>query len=110
MSRGKKRSPRKIIPDARYGSEMITRFINTIMEDGKKEVAEKIVYSALEMSKQKIIEKYGLEAGAIDLVNDKLSKNIELLVQQEKERNNAWLRENNENIQVAEDFFNQKHD
>ena len=59
MSRGKKRSPRKIIPDAKYGSEMITRFINTIMEDGKKEVAEKIVYSALEMSKQKIIEKYG---------------------------------------------------
>ena len=59
MSRGKKRSPRKIIPDAKYGSEMITRFINTVMEDGKKEVAEKIVYSAIEMSKDKIIAKYG---------------------------------------------------
>ena len=36
MSRCKKRNPRKVIPDAVYGSVMITRFINTIMEDGKK--------------------------------------------------------------------------
>ena len=59
MSRGKKRNPRKVLPDSKYGSEMITRFINTVMEDGKKEVAEKIVYSAIEMSKDKIIAKYG---------------------------------------------------
>ena len=58
MSRGKKRNPRKLIPDVKYGSELITKFINMVMEDGKKEVAEKIVYSALEQVKQQLVEKY----------------------------------------------------
>jgi len=34
-------------PDARYGSKTITRFINKLMLDGKKSIAESIVYSAL---------------------------------------------------------------
>ena len=59
MSRGKKRNPRKLLPDAKYKSELITKFINIVMEDGKKEVAEKIVYSALEMVGNKLKEKYG---------------------------------------------------
>lgn len=66
MSRCKKRNPRKVVPDAVYGSVMITRFINTIMEDGKKEVAEKIVYSAIKMSESKLIEKYGEIAKGFD--------------------------------------------
>lgn len=56
MSRCKKRVQREIKPDPVYGSVMISRFINAIMEDGKKEVAEKIVYSALKMSGEKIID------------------------------------------------------
>lgn len=59
MSRGKKRILRKILPDSRYQSEIITKFINIIMEDGKKEVAEKIVYSALSSVEGKLKEKYG---------------------------------------------------
>ena len=59
MSRGKKRNPRKLIPDAKYKSEIITKFINIVMEDGKKEVAEKLVYSALNMAGDKLKEKYG---------------------------------------------------
>lgn len=59
MSRGKKRIDRKIIPDSKYKSVVIAKFINTIMEDGKKEVAEKIVYSALEQAKNKLVEKFG---------------------------------------------------
>ena len=36
-------------PDARYGSELVVRFINKVMQRGKKGVAERIVYDALEM-------------------------------------------------------------
>ena len=59
MSRCKKRNPRKLIPDPIYKSEMVTKFINIVMEDGKKEVAEKIVYSALATVGGKLKEKYG---------------------------------------------------
>ena len=59
MSRGKKRIVRPIVPDTKYHSVLISKFINTIMEDGKKEVAEKIVYSALEQAKNKLVEKFG---------------------------------------------------
>lgn len=95
-----------------YGDEsqaigdLVGQYVKLVSSN--KDVAE--IKDGLASIQDQIIEKYGLEAGAIDLVNDKLSKNIELLVEQEKERNNAWLRENNENIQVAEDFFNQEHD
>lgn len=40
---------RKVLPDPRYKSELVSKFINTIMEDGKKSVAEKIVYGALDL-------------------------------------------------------------
>ncbi len=35
------------MPDPKFGSEMITRFVNMVMESGKKSVAEKIVYGAI---------------------------------------------------------------
>ena len=38
---------RIIIPDPIYGSELISKFINVVMERGKKNVARKIVYEAL---------------------------------------------------------------
>ena len=59
MSRKSKRCIREISPDPIHGSDIITRMINMIMLDGKKEVAEKIMYGALEKSKSKIIEKFG---------------------------------------------------
>jgi len=46
--RGKQATKRKLIPDARYNSATVTKFINYIMLDGKKEVARKIVYRAIE--------------------------------------------------------------
>lgn len=54
-----------------------------------------------------IIDKYGQEADAIDLVNGKLSENIELLIKRENEENKAWLRDNNENIKNAKSFFDE---
>lgn len=48
MSRRRVAAKREIIPDPRFGSEMLTKFMNMIMTSGKKSVAEKIVYGALD--------------------------------------------------------------
>ncbi len=47
MSRRRVAAKRDVIPDPRYGSEMLSKFMNMIMVSGKKSVAEKIVYGAL---------------------------------------------------------------
>lgn len=47
MSRRRVAAKRDVIPDPRYGSEMLSKFMNMLMVDGKKSVAEKIVYGAL---------------------------------------------------------------
>ena len=39
---------RKIIPDSKYESEIVAKFMNQLMVDGKKSTAEKIVYGAFE--------------------------------------------------------------
>ena len=53
MSR-KKRAPKKIFyPDPKYGSLVLSKFINFVMYDGKKTASEKIIYTALDQIKQK---------------------------------------------------------
>jgi small subunit ribosomal protein S7 len=47
MSRRRSPVKRAILPDAIYGSEWLTRFVNRVMEKGKKSIAESIVYQAL---------------------------------------------------------------
>lgn len=44
---------REVMPDPVYNSEMVTRFINKLMYDGKKSVAAKIFYGALELIKER---------------------------------------------------------
>jgi small subunit ribosomal protein S7 len=44
---------RDVLPDPLYGSKVVTRLINNIMYDGKKGVAQKIVYDAFEIVKEK---------------------------------------------------------
>lgn len=44
---------RDVLPDPVYGSKLLTKFINGIMQDGKKGVAEKIVYDAFEEVRSK---------------------------------------------------------
>lgn len=46
--RTKKAPNRIVLPDGRYGSTRVTKFINAVMKDGKKTVAQKQVYAALE--------------------------------------------------------------
>ena len=48
MSRRRAAVRRKINPDPKFGSELISKFINVIMSRGKKSIAERIVYSALD--------------------------------------------------------------
>lgn len=55
--RKKRTYKREHKPDVRYGSVALSRFINYIMKDGKKSIAEKIVYSALEKVAQKTKQK-----------------------------------------------------
>jgi len=49
MSRRHSAENREVLPDAKYGNKVVTKFINNVMEDGKKAVAEKIVYSAFDL-------------------------------------------------------------
>jgi len=53
MGRKKKSLNRKRTPDARYQSEMVTRFINNIMLDGKKSLAERLFYGAMDQIQEK---------------------------------------------------------
>ena len=51
----RRRAPkRKIIPDARFSNIIIARFINRLMNDGKKSVIEKSVYDAFDMIEKKL--------------------------------------------------------
>jgi len=53
MARRKKREKRIILPDPVYQNVQVAKFINQIMKEGKKTIARKIVYQALEIIKNK---------------------------------------------------------
>ena len=53
MPRRGKIAKRDVLPDPLYNSKMVTRLINSIMYDGKKGVAQKIVYGAFDIVKEK---------------------------------------------------------
>jgi small subunit ribosomal protein S7 len=48
MSRRHAAEKREILPDAKYGDRVVSKFMNNLMVDGKKSVAETIVYNAFE--------------------------------------------------------------
>ena len=52
---------RKILPDPKFHNELLAKFINILMVDGKKSTAEKIVYGALDILTEKNTEKTHLE-------------------------------------------------
>lgn len=53
MSRKKTNYKRDVLPDPKHGSELISKYINMVMKSGKKAVAEKIVYGAMEQVAEK---------------------------------------------------------
>ena len=54
MSRRHAAEKREVLPDAKYGDRVLTKFMNNLMVDGKKSAAEKIVYNAMERVEQRI--------------------------------------------------------
>ena len=54
MSRRHAAEKRSVLPDAKYGDLVLTKFMNNLMLDGKKSIAERIVYGALERVEAKV--------------------------------------------------------
>jgi small subunit ribosomal protein S7 len=54
MSRRHSAEKREVIPDAKFGDVILTKFMNSIMYDGKKSIAEAIVYDAFDIIEQKM--------------------------------------------------------
>ena len=48
MARRRAAEKREVLPDAKYSDPVLTKFMNAVMNDGKKSVAERIVYGALD--------------------------------------------------------------
>jgi len=53
MPRRREVAERLIIPDPKYSSRLVSKFVNSIMRDGKKSVAESIIYQALDIVGEK---------------------------------------------------------
>ena len=53
MSRKRKADVREVLPDPKYQDIVITKFMNTLMIGGKKSIAEKIFYGALDLVQEK---------------------------------------------------------
>ncbi|MBN1466857.1 30S ribosomal protein S7 [candidate division KSB1 bacterium] len=53
MPRRKRATKRKVLPDPKYNSVLVTKFINSLLHDGKRSVSEKIFYNAVDMSNAK---------------------------------------------------------
>jgi small subunit ribosomal protein S7 len=53
MSRRRRAEVREIIPDAKFGDVVVSKFINSVMRDGKKSIAERIVYGAFDLMEQR---------------------------------------------------------
>ena len=65
---------RKVIGDPKYNSDLVSRFISILMVDGKKTVAENIIYNALDILKEKTQEESCVKAlnKAVDNVRPRL--------------------------------------
>ena len=76
MSRRKAAAKREILPDSKYNNLVVAKCINVVMWDGKKEVAENIVYGALD--KLKKVAKDGNELAAFLEAVDSLKPSVEV--------------------------------
>jgi small subunit ribosomal protein S7 len=56
MPRRREVPKRRVLPDPKYGDDSVTKFMNVIMQDGKKAVAEQIVYGAFEVIEERTRE------------------------------------------------------
>lgn len=76
MSRRRRAEKRELEPDPQYGSTLLAKFINKIMEGGKKSTARRIVYNAVDKFAKKIKAENPLEAFEQALENAKPSLEV----------------------------------
>jgi small subunit ribosomal protein S7 len=84
MSRRRAAPKREVLPDPKFGSELVMKFINHVMVNGKKTIAEKIVYGSFAAAYEKLKDKFKDEgdegeggSGSIALrIFDKALENI----------------------------------
>ena len=88
MSRRHTAEKRIVLPDAKFGDKVVAKFINNVMEHGKKAVAEKIVYSAFDIiatkSKQDALKVFA-DAIALKVFADAI-ENVKPLVEVKSRR------------------------
>ena len=72
--RRRRAEKRKVVGDPKYNSDLVSRFISILMVDGKKTVAENIIYNALDILKEKTQEETSVKAlnKAVDNVRPRL--------------------------------------
>jgi small subunit ribosomal protein S7 len=71
--RGKQAPKRRILSDGKYNSPVVAKFINYVMQDGKKSTAQKVVYSAFDAMEEK------MKKPAIELFNEAMNNVSPLL-------------------------------
>jgi small subunit ribosomal protein S7 len=81
MSRRRVSQKRELIPDPRFGSDTVARFVNMLMLSGKKSVAERVVYGALDQ----IQAKAGQSATSLDILQKALD-NVQPFVEVKSRR------------------------
>ena len=79
MARRREASKRAVIPDPKYGNVTLSKFINMIMRDGKKSIAETVIYGALDRIEEK-------KSSAPVEVLDKALENVQPMVEVKSRR------------------------
>lgn len=75
MARRRVAQKREVLPDPKYKSELIAKFINMVMMHGKKSVAESIVYGALDTVAEK---KHSEAQGILEVALDNVRPTVEV--------------------------------
>jgi small subunit ribosomal protein S7 len=72
--RRRRAEKRKVVGDPKYNSDLVSRFISILMVDGKKTIAENIIYNALDILKEKTQDESSVKAlnKAVDNVRPRL--------------------------------------
>jgi len=78
MSRRAQAPKRTILPDPKYGSELLAKFMNMIMNDGKKSVAERIIYGALDRISEKNTNAEAQPIEVLELALDNVKPVVEV--------------------------------
>ena len=106
MPRRREVPKRVILPDPKFGSQEVSKFVNVLMSSGKKSVAERIIYGAFEQIEKKTgkspLEVFGVAVGNVKPVVEVKSRrvggaNYQVPIEVRPSRRTAlamrWLRE-----------------